>query len=476
MPNKQTSVLKRFVAFLMSGLSLFAKAFRATYHQIYVSGIVLLLVTVLFAIALFIAEHSANPDYNFWDALVWTFVKYVEDPADIVSPPVTVLGQVIGTLVGVLGIAIFAVPAGLIGSGLMDAMDETKREKELDEYYNRVRKAFRRNDNKALRIYLNSLPDNGGEDMSKLNFVPQCIPVTRLQIRQGMDMKDIFEVCRKYPDLLLKNLADVNGNTAGEQFVVEMFPKNRTYGCCIDHRGSKVTIVCPRGFSRLGIGWYGYYLSKLGGFNYVCKSIEVDPDELDSYYNLSDEPLYNRVPSSEYTHKDAEALKILEKKKKSREAYFGDIKALADKKDSWVIILADHQKKEESAFDLHFASALKDGSQPTVKDTAAYEALYETLSTVMAEEFDLVCTPQSQRYPLKKKNAAYHLQRMGLQGNIFVLRLSTQLVNFAENKLVVALRIAQVISRQLDEGKGVCADDVKDFATPAFGFAEKDKA
>ena len=34
MPNKQTSVLKRFVAFLMSGFNLFAKAFHATYHQI----------------------------------------------------------------------------------------------------------------------------------------------------------------------------------------------------------------------------------------------------------------------------------------------------------------------------------------------------------------------------------------------------------------------------------------------------------
>lgn len=77
----------------------------------------------------------------------------MEDPADIVSPPVTVLGQVIGTLVGVLGIAIFAVPAGLIGSGLMEAMDENKREKELYEYYDRVRKTFRRNENKALRIY-----------------------------------------------------------------------------------------------------------------------------------------------------------------------------------------------------------------------------------------------------------------------------------------------------------------------------------
>ena len=50
MPNKQTSVLKRFVAFLMSGFNLFAKAFRTTYHQIWVSGIILLLVTTVFAI------------------------------------------------------------------------------------------------------------------------------------------------------------------------------------------------------------------------------------------------------------------------------------------------------------------------------------------------------------------------------------------------------------------------------------------
>ena len=51
-----------------------------------------------------------------------------------------------------------------------------------------------------------------------------------------------------------------------------------------------------------------------------------------------------------------------------------------------------------------------------------------------------------------------------------------KLVNFEENKLVVAMRIAQVISRQFDEGKCICADDVKDFATPASGFAEKDEA
>lgn len=38
-----------------------------------------------------------------------------------------------------------------------------------------------------------------------------------------------------------------------------------------------------------------------------------------------------------------------------------------------------------------------------------------------------------------------------------------------------ALRMAQVISEQLDGCKGMCRNDVKDFATPAFGFVEKEE-
>ena len=460
---------------LLSGFGLFVKAYRATHREILVSVKLLGVVTMLFAVALYLAEHAVNADYTFWDALVWTFVKYVEDPADIVSSPATLPGQIIGTLVGVLGIAIFAVPAGLIGSGLMGAMDDEKREKELDEYYSRVCKAFRRSGNKSLRANLNTLPDKGGKALARLNFVPQRVPVARLQVRQGMNMKDIFEVCSKHRNVCLKNLAEATDNTSDDLFVVEMFPKNRSYGCCND-RGSKVTIVCPTGFSEVGIGWYGYYMAKLGGFNFVCKSIEADPDELDSFYNMSDEPLYNKKTRAEYNKKDKEAMNILDKKERMRADFLGDIQTLACRKDSWVIILADHLKNEENTIDFHLASALKDGSQSTVKNTAAYEALYETLATVVADEFGLVCTPQSVRYPLLKKNVAYHLQRKGVEGNIFVLRPSTQLVNFKENKLVVALRMAQVISEQLDGGKGICADDVNDLATPAFGFAEKDKA
>ena len=474
MQHEQTSVLKRFGKFLKSGLSLFAKAFRATYHQIWVSGIILLLVTVVFAIALFFAEHWACTDYSFWDALVWTFVKYVEDPADIVSPPVTVLGQIIGTLVGVLGIAIFAVPAGLIGSGLMEAMDEEKHEKQLEEYHGRMRKAFRREVSKSLRAYLNTLPDKGGKALARLNFVPQFVPVSRLQIRQGMEVKDVFEVCRKYPEFRLKNLAEAltEEDRPEDRFVLSTMPLNTSYGCCID-RGSKVTIVCPVGFSEVGTGWFCYYMAKLGGFNFVCKDLEVDADELDSYFNMTEEPLYDKKPRKEYKSKDKLALKVLDEKVRMRTNYLADIKRVANRDGAWLIMVSAHLQSSENKVDFHFAHTKKDGTCSTIEDSETFDRFYTRFSEEMQQDLGLSSVKESARFPLVSKNLLYRLQnKEGVRCNAFVFRPSANLMIFDIKKLLYAYRVAHIMSEMLDDGKGVVESDVIDLSSTIFGFME----
>ena len=45
-------------------------------------------------------------------------------------------------------------------------------------------------------------------------------------------------------------------------------------------------------------------------------------------------------------------------------------------------------------------------------------------------------------------------------------------MNFDTRRMVVALRMAQVISQQLDDDKGINEVDVKDFATTGFGSKE----
>ena len=464
---------------MYSGIRLFKTAFKNTRRQIYVSGIFLVAITCVLTVILYLAESRVDPDFGFWDAFIWPYEKYLGDPGKVVDDPLmSPIGKFIGTLVGIMGVAIFAVPAGLIGSGLTDAMDEEKREEELDKYRRRMQKAFRHIVDKTLRGYLDTLPDKGGENLRTLNFVPQRIPLSRIQIRQGMEMKDIFEVCQKYPEFRLKNLAEAISEEKHPQdsFVVEHFPLNRTYGYCIN-RKSRVTIVSTSSFAENGTGWLTYYLAKLGGFNYISKDVEVDSDELDSFYSLSDEPLFEKLPRSAYEDKhDKKAVEIIDQKKANRESFFADLREMITDSDSWVIIFTAQIKTSMNTFDFHFADARKNGIDSTVHQKEKYQKLQQQLSDMLKTDYAMTSDLQSQRYPLTKTNLGYHLQQKGINCNLFVIRPSCDVINFDDRNMLIAYRMASIISQQLDGGRGIQPDDVNDFKETGFGYSESDEA
>ena len=457
---------------MYSGLRLFKTAFMNTQRQIYVSSVFLIAITCVLTVILYLAESRVDSDFGFWDAFIWPYEKYLGDPGKVVDEPlISPIGKFIATLVGIIGVAIFAVPAGLIGSGLTDAMDEEKREEELAGFRRRMQKAFRRSGNKGLREYLNTLPDGGGEAFKTLNIVPQRVPIAKMQVRQGMDIKDIIDTCGKFPELRLKNLADTHSaeDDAEDRFVVEHFPLNRKYGCCIP-RNSKVTIVCTSSFDEVGIGWFTYYLAKMGGFNYISKEIEVDTDELDSFYNLSPEPLYDKKPVSAYDKKkDKDAFDILQKKQDNRDQFLEDLKQVVNES-SWVIIITEQLKTKENQTDFHFAHTQKEDKNATVADIATYEAFFKQFAEAMKKDFGLDSIFNSTRYPLLKKNLGYKIRKDISNANVFVLRPSSELMNFNDRKLAIAYRMATIISQQLDGGRGISSDDVQDFKETGFGY------
>ena len=457
---------------MYSGIRLFKTAFMNTRRQIYVSGIFLVAITCVLTVILYLAESRVDPEFRFWDAFIWPYEKYLGDPGKVVDAPLmSPIGKFIGTLVGIMGVAIFAVPAGLIGSGLTDAMDEEKREEELNKYRRRMQKAFRRSANKGLREYLNALPDGGGEAMKALNIVPQRVKVAKMQTRQGIDLKDIIDTCNKFDEFQLKNLADAHSNEddVEDRFVIEHFPLNRSYGCFVP-RGSKVTIVSTSSFDEVGMGWFTYYLAKMGGFNYLSKELEVDTDELDSFYNLSEKPLYDKKPLSAYDEKkDKEAVRILKEKQARRDDFDVDLKKVVQD-GSWVIIITEHLKTKENQTDFHFAYSQNGGANSTINDMEAYQHLFEQFDAAMKTDFDLDSVISSQRYPLQKKNLGYTIRKDIADSNVFVLRPSSELVNFNDRKLAIAYRMASVISQQLDGGRGIQPDDVKDFKETGFGY------
>ena len=461
----------------MKSSRLLFDAISSKKKELVISITFLTLLTVVLSVLLYFVEHEAQPDHceNGWQTFVWAFSKYIEDPGKIADFTLkTPAANLIAFIVGVLGLAIFAVPTGIICSGITDALSDKKRVEELEVFRHRMQKAFRRIPNLALRGYLDEHPDEGGKALGRLNFAPQRIPVSRIQIRQGMDMKDIFEVCQKYSDeFRIKNLGEAVSaeKHPQDQFVVEHFPKNRSYGYA-KNRNSKVTIVSTSSFADNGTGWFTYYLAKMGGFNFISKDVEVDPDELDSFFSISDKPLYERQPRSSYNERqDKNAIEVIEQKETNREEFFKDLKDMASDEDAWVIIFVAHIKNSSNTDDFHFADAKKDGTGSTVRQQNVYQELKSKIADVLQKDYSLKCDQCSQRYALKENNLCYRMQKENIPCNSFVVRPSCDVVNFDNRRLLIAYRMATVISQQLDEGKGMQADEEKDFQ-PGVGYAK----
>lgn len=114
--------------------TLVVKAFKSTKHEMWVSLKILFCLTAMLTLVFYYYEHQAQPDVfsRFWQSLVWTLTQYLGNAETVMDKaPVTTVGKVVAVLLGLISIALVAVPAGLIGSGFMDAIAQEKREKEI---------------------------------------------------------------------------------------------------------------------------------------------------------------------------------------------------------------------------------------------------------------------------------------------------------------------------------------------------------
>lgn len=454
------------------GFVFFWAGIKAAKKEMWVSVQVLLVATVVLSVILYFVEHIAQPDVysNIWDSFVWGLMSYLGNPGKF-SPgePITIAGRLIAIVISVIKILIFAVPAGLVANGFRKAMADDKREKELAEIHRRLRKKFRRTDNKTMREYLNTLPDKGGKKYKTLNVVPQRQPISSLMMLLGVSQQDLFDVAKKHNEYCIRNLATAKGTAddAIDRFVVEHYPVNTSYGCCID-RKSNITIVSPSCYNENGTYWFAYYLAKFGGFNYVAKVIEVDMDEPDSFFNIKEEPVYESKKKDEFNEAE-EGHKIVSKKEKHREDFFKDLRELNEGKDNaWTFVLTAAIKNENNTADLHIATNSANGDNSTITDIEGYSKLLQSLRELYGE-MNMECI-ETTRYHLRKNNLLYRMaDKEGIKCNGVVLRPSTDVINFDHRSLLIAYRMAQVIDQTLSSGNGMIQEDIKELK-PGFGY------
>ena len=419
----------------MRSFRMLQQALSSKAKEMFISLQFLVIVTLMLSFVLFFYEHAAQPEVysNGMNSVVWAFAQYIGDPGGFAdTPPITFAGRIIACIIGLLGIALFAVPAGLIGAGFSEAMEQELHKEET-----------KKNIQNLHHMYVSRF-----DRPTTLWMIPPYHSISDIQARMGMTTDDIFDAVENSDKFRLINLAATQtvDERPQDRLAVEHFVVNRPYGCCID-RGSKVTIISPNSFIDPCIGNFAYYLALLGGFNYVSREIGV-MRPFRSYYTFAD-----RYTQEENLH-----------------YYMEDIEQLTSREGSWTLTVMVASGANEPTYPtaFHYSAGGAQGDERFegetlfVKDMAAYRAFYEDISAVIKEKYDL--DSDHQRYH-NCVNPNIYLRKFeegkGCENNI-VLRVAWSACLWDSRRMAFAQTMAETINRHFESDlQKECAPELK---------------
>lgn len=390
------------------------QAIKSSRRATWASLQVLITITIVLAIVFYFAERTAQPEeYSFWRSLLWAFTRYIDDPAQIAGAgPITAIGRIVMTILGIVTILIFAVPAGIIGASFTNAIEQDIRNEYLNEIGNRLSMAFIR----------------AQDSRTMLRHVRRYISIGTLQAKKQMTEQDVIDAVKCNKSFRLRNLATAvaNGINAFDRIVVEMFPyNNQEIGGCYINRGSNITIVCPSAVNEAGIGNFTYYLALIGGFNYISKEIDRNVDEPESFYLNRKE-----TPSESFTE------------------YFDILKSLSDGPDKWVIFMISSERQSDYTF--HFvtkSNASKTGRESTIIDSDKFAKFYSGISA-LPNMTDLKAECDEELRPAGPLNITVKIGG-GQSTNAFTIRVSSEFVVWDPRYIAVAQAMADDINETL---------------------------
>lgn len=394
----------------MKAFGILKRAINSKRNEMVVSIQFIIIITLILSFILFFVEHEVQPDVydNCWKSILWAFSQYIGDPVAIAEnhPPITNVGHFIGCIIGVLGIAIFAVPAGLIGSGFTEVMEEDKKEKEQEENINNIIHTFRfEKDHQYTQLY----------------SIPRYKPISSIITQKFISENSVIEAVKASHCMHLYNLANAI-NTVDrphDRIVIINYKKNTSYGCFIN-RGSKITIVNTSGQREPIVGWLAYHIAKIGGFNYVSKEIEPIPNSHTSFYNIN---------SGE---KHPTLIKFLK-----------DIDSLAQP-GSWVIPIMGAKNSRSCPTQIHFSNHSPNGRK-IINDQPLFDRIYSDISQKMSDEYGYNCDI-NRFYTMSDKNIAHHIKAE----NIFLLSIECFVWMFDSRYLAVIKTLADTLNSNIE--------------------------
>lgn len=413
--------LFRITRYLRS-FKLLTGAISSKRHELMISTQFLVIITIILSIILFYAEHEAQPEvYNDgFVSVIWAFAQYIGDPGEFAAnPPITLIGKVVACLVGIMGIAIVAVPAGIIGAGFTEALENDKQQETIRTDAINLRGAFQRKLDRP----------------SGFQIIPPYRTVDDVKALLNMKNDNLNDAVDHGPGFRLVNLASSipSDKYVSDRIAIEHFPINRPYGCMID-RDSRVTIINPASYADVGVGNFAFYLALMGGFNYISREIG------------------QRAPSTSFytfdTIDDAPGLRD----------YLADVELLLNRPGGWGVTILVASGALEPVYPTHIHFTIGGpkgenrmaGDDLLVHDVATYRHFYEDIKNEMEQQFNLATDHQIYH---ASNSPRLFLRKMNLNPDVnnVIMRIEWNKILWDPRRIKLAHSLAQIISQDLSQ-------------------------
>jgi voltage-gated potassium channel len=121
--------LFRLTAYTKSAQMIF-NVFRSRLNELFLSFIMVLFLIIIASCLLYFAEHNAQPaDFSSIPATIWWAVVTLTTTGYGDMAPITTLGKVLAGAIMLTGVALFALPAGIITVGFLEEFRFNKKYK-----------------------------------------------------------------------------------------------------------------------------------------------------------------------------------------------------------------------------------------------------------------------------------------------------------------------------------------------------------
>lgn len=252
------------IARYIPSFNVISNAFNSRKEDIITSllGVLLLSLTLSALMYHFESGYNKSEFKNILEVFIWSIGKYTGDYGAIaVKNPISEMGKVIATVNGLLGIALFALPAGLLASAFIEQLEEKRKMKIINDRITAINKHFAKR--------------QGGGKHFKYKAHPRYASTDYIQSKFLLSESELFECIREAKSLRFRALKSNPEKSLSDIRIIESFKTNCEFGYREFKEQSKIVLINAIGHNERGISHFSYTLANGLHSNYLSREFEL---------------------------------------------------------------------------------------------------------------------------------------------------------------------------------------------------------